>query len=1154
VVVKVTEREVSGWLNEQVNEILKQGGYSFECSTIESGLSGKTSRFPDIAIWMNRQAKEAFAFIEIKSPGKEEDTDRIPEVANRLNVKYAITWNFWEAILFYINNSLNQRKVYPTYVISSLEEWLQEDKKIELKKCLRNFLDDLKELYEKGHTHKFEPDKYFFIKLLQDTTESLHGWFKVHLAYAMQNRKTKSEIDAFLVEQGIPELSTPEVHNMLANQWVYGVVTKILFYLTIRRHFSSLPDIIAETQNARSVDNVLKKAFNEARKLDWQAVFEEESPIEKIGVPESCRDVLSSLLQKLDEYDFGNLREDVIGEIFENLIPQLRRRQLGQYFTREDLVDFIIGFVVQSPKGYYMDPTCGSGTFLNRLYSRIKWLSNYKSNHNELLSQIWGVDIAKFPAELATINLFRQDIKNYRNFPRIKVADFLDVFPGQEFEFPPPKATPGRFDKQIVKIPEFSGLLGNFPFIRQEQIEKKKKGNKEKITKRIASDWFVEYPHIFRTKKETNKLGTEDFKKNLNDLIRNKWVELDLSGQADIYAFLFLHAAKFTTEDGRMGFITSNSYLDTRYGYVLKKFFLDHFKIVAVVCSWAEPWFDFASINTVFTVLERCEDEKHRLEHNVKFVKVKKKLEELIPFRDLHLQESDRWGHINGLVRKIEYKKTSSEDSDFRIRVVKQKDLIKELGKQKQNTKWGKYLRAPEVYFDILEKVKDLLIPLPDLRRGYTTGINDFFYLEPTGEKAKRKNMLNVRNARGWKGDIENRFLKPVIKSPKEAEKIILEPEKLKFKLFMCNLSKSDLKKKSIRGALKYIDWGEKQKTKEQVPWKKVPSVSGRKLWYDLGDREPGSILMQMINSDRYLVFLNNTKVHVDHNLFELLVEPTQEEIVAAILNSSFTALNREVISRINLGDGATKTEGVDWANNVFIFDYTKFEQKQVNKILRCFRKLLKRQVYSIEKEVKQADRQAFDKAVLEAVGLDPDKYIKEIYSGLTEIVNERLSLPKMRKKVVKAKVDVSIKEVKKQVEQDVIPDGLRNFPQSFVERSKKIEYKEISTSGSPLHIRHQFFGTYQVADENDKLIYEASSLEVATYIICAYMADEYVIPIPKNIITINKAVNSYKRYIQDVYQKLVKRAFSATQDHNMADRIANDILKENGYSGNFEL
>ena len=73
----------------------------------------------------------------------------------------------------------------------------------------------------------------------------------------------------------------------------------------------------------------------------------------------------------------------------------------------------------------------------------------------------------------------------------------------------------------------------------------------------------------------------------------------------------------------------------------------------------------------------------------------------------------------------------------------------------------GKYLRAPDIFFTILEKGKDKLVRLgyiAEVRRGFTTGANDFFYLEPLGP-GSRPGLLRVRNGAGWEGEIEEEYL-----------------------------------------------------------------------------------------------------------------------------------------------------------------------------------------------------------------------------------------------------------------------------------------------------------------------------------------------------------------------------------------------------------
>jgi hypothetical protein len=56
-----------------------------------------------------------------------------------------------------------------------------------------------------------------------------------------------------------------------------------------------------------------------------------------------------------------------------------------------------------------------------------------------------------------------------------------------------------------------------------------------------------------------------------------------ISGFADLYVFLFLHAARFLRPGGRLGIVTSNAWLDVGYGATLKDLPLDHFRVVAIL-------------------------------------------------------------------------------------------------------------------------------------------------------------------------------------------------------------------------------------------------------------------------------------------------------------------------------------------------------------------------------------------------------------------------------------------------------------------------------------------------------------------------------------------------------------------------------------------
>ena len=164
------------------------------------------------------------------------------------------------------------------------------------------------------------------------------------------------------------------------------------------------------------------------------------------------------------------------------------------------------------------------------------------------------------------------------------------------------------------------------------------------------------------------------------------------------------------------------------------------------------------------------------------------------------------------------------EDDNFRIRVLRQGELLENVEEAGKTVKWGQHLRAPEIYFEILDKCKDNLMPLKEaaeVRFGIKPGITKFFFLT--------EEIINH-----WR--IENKFLAPIIRTPKEAFGIAINDSDLKHKMLMCSEDLKNLHK--YKGVHSYIKWGEKQITETGTPWPEVPSVQGRKYWYDLGDRK----------------------------------------------------------------------------------------------------------------------------------------------------------------------------------------------------------------------------------------------------------------------------------------------------------------------------
>ena len=1162
--VKANEREFMSQVISWLNEFLNAGTYPFEVASSEPSVQlsekktkfawEKKTKFPDVQIWLNRLAQQGFCGWELKTPVTAVDDMELlkdaAEKARAMNADYFVTWNMKNSIIWrtpHPGESVtvrNRLKSYrPLYQISVPDDLWIEPNKILLKNRVKEILDDLTMLNQEGHLHLIEVDATYFVGRLNSAVKTLYPYMQKSLNDKVGgDADFKNKLFDWAVKQGIAHYDHPSFYETVSRQIVYRLLARILFYQTLIRHWSDLPRLDISGLDGQAAAKRFSETFEKARGKDWHAVFKEDF-LDRVIIPDPAIIELTKLIKDLNRFNFSIMPQDVIGAVFEKLIPYEERHALGQYFTRENLVDLINAFCVRTNDANVLDPTCGTGTFLTRAYDKLRVAGQIE--HKKLLSQLWGIDIAHFPAELATINLFRQNLSDCANFPRIICIDAFEVEVGQSFEFPPPKVSPdSTFPMIKEKLPIFDAALGNFPYVRQELINRRIKGYKNFLEDTIKKEWLADYPDAFVISDNELKEFKRSGKINFSE------VDFKLSGQADMYAYLFFHTARFVKEGGRMGFVTSNAWLDVAYGYELQKFLLNNFKIIAVLESRCEPWFEDPAINTIVTIVERCSDKKERDNHIVKFVKVKKKLSQLIPW-DMKLEASARWFGLDAMVHRIESvgkehykidKETvvntltgleSYEDDNFRVRFIKQSELLNKLMAESKTSKWGQYLRAPNVYFDILKDLGNKFTQLHDvaeLRSGIKTGVNEFFYF--TDEKARH-----------WK--IEEEFLVPVIKSPRESDSINISPSNLKQKIFYCNLSKDDLRKQRKYGALNYIEWGEQQITSEGQKWSEVSSVSNRARWYDLGERSPGRILPFINSGDIHRVLYNPECVYVDHNLFEICARTDIEFGLLLYLNSSLGGLLKETIGRTNLGEGGLKVEGVDWDTVLCPKKGILRELARLGK--DNFDALLNRPIKSVFEEVKMKDRQKLDGLVLQALGLDPKKYLKPIYDGLTELVRERIELANMRKKVKQVKTQSDVDRLKKQVIEEVLPYGLKKFPEQFLDKPlKPQDYQNISIPRESLKLGMYFMGTQEVVSDAG-FKYQAQSVEEAKYIVYSQKPDTYVVNLPKDKMVITKAVSDYERYLDKLGDDLFQEFFKRTFDHKLSETLTQKTLIDLG-------
>lgn len=1103
--------------------------------------------------------KEIIALLGVTSPTLSPDSPSLLAFlirrAQAHKASYFVTWTLRDAVIWKTpklgtpaeRSHLEKIRDYEdNYAIAQDADRQVFDELIRLRTIdvAQRVLADLERLFRDQALELVRIDATYFVQRLIDAvhellpivTDSLHMRLGAEIAL-------RAKFNEWAIKQGISgNYADRDYALSIARQIIYRLLGKILFYQGLRRAARQLPPLDLNGVDPSQVLPTLRRAFAEALKVDYHAVFAEDLP-DTVTWPSEAAKRLVALVHDFNTRDFSSLPQDVVGAVFERLIPPEDRHLLGQYFTSEPLCDLGIAFCVQSPTDIVADVTCGTGTFLIRSYDRKRWLGNH--DHAALLSELWGIDIAQFPAELAVINLFRQNLTAPGNFPRITCKDFFTIKPGDRLPFPPPKMDLARPEQINEPIPLFDAIVGNFPYVSADQIEQKDMHYFKFLRQTLIDDWFEAHPRLFCY---PNKREQDQFEK-LIAVAKHKGCDRDrlqlrISSYADLYVYLFLHAARFLNPGGRMGIITSNAWLDVNYGYELQRFFSDRFKIVAILESRCEPWFTEASVNTVFTIIERCDDPKERDQHLVKFVKVKKKLADLAP-GDPQLQAVARWQRLRRLAEQIEAAGrkvakvvplgvVTEEDENFRIRVCRQGELRADLEREQKTVKWGKYLRAPQVFLELVDReALCMLSQIAHVRRGSLTGINEFYHLFP--ERAKELG-------------IEPEFLKPLLKSPGESGYIQIDKKQLALRLFVCRLTKEEMKTQGKTGALKYIEWGEKQVfesgAQRGLTWPNGSEVKVRTPgWYAIPEHrsKAAKVFFAQAFNDRHFHRFSKTAVIADARLYSLTPEGSlSDELIAALLNSSLCALSSEVFGRVTMGDGVLELKVEEANDYLLVPDLREATAAQKKTITMAFETLCQREIGSVFDEVKQKDRQALDTAVLTAVGLDPKKFLKPIYEAICDLVQERIGLAEQRGKIRKIRVRKvkAEKESFQEVLDEVLPKGPKRFPDEFLSadaaRGERVEVNLPNTTlrldTSPLTM-----GLYA---NGLGCVRHIKNPAEGKFIIYAQQAEQAVALLPAKPVEITRTVANYEGYLRDLRKTLYEAYYRRTLDVAVAARL----------------
>jgi hypothetical protein len=231
-----------------------------------------------------------------------------------------------------------------------------------------------------------------------------------------------------------------------------------------------------------------------------------------------------------------------------------------------------------------------------------------------------------------------------------------------------------------------------------------------------------------------------------------------------------------------------------------------------------------------------------------------------------------------------------------------------------------------------LEKGRGKLVRLGDIaevRRGFTTGANEFFYLEPVEgtvedirdiKQSSPDARIKVKNRAGWEGEIECAWLHPVVKSPREVTSPALSLKGLRQLLFMPPADVVEtLRRQTAPDLSRYANASDYIRHGERQGYHERPTCRSRKPWWNLGDPSVPSLLWSDAYNHRFVVPLNTVRIYGDKRFFFITTSGELEQLLAGWLNSSLTPLFVELEGITNLGEGVVYTN-VYWLANYRVF------------------------------------------------------------------------------------------------------------------------------------------------------------------------------------------------------------------------------------------
>ncbi|TKX34929.1 methyltransferase domain-containing protein [Halorubrum sp. CGM5_25_10-8B] len=271
-----------------------------------------------------------------------------------------------------------------------------------------------------------------------------------------------------------------------------------------------------------TLDSAWRTQFSDALQATGDSGFETATVDEIISpVPTWLDHVLLALHPPIRAY---NDPATGLAKIYESLVSQNARRDLGQFATPEYIGQFLASWVVKNPGDTVLDPGIGAGQLSSQVLKQ-----KIKKGATEPIADITGVDIDETAISMAAVTLKLVDGKGSAELSQ---SDFIEY-------------SPRSYEDNSYQTITVDGVIANPPYSRHQAVEDEQK---ERLNSTITAESGYE-----------------------------------LSSRTPLYGYFLAHAAQFLDQGGRLAAIVPSKFLDTEFGRDLKRFLLQEFRVRGVI-------------------------------------------------------------------------------------------------------------------------------------------------------------------------------------------------------------------------------------------------------------------------------------------------------------------------------------------------------------------------------------------------------------------------------------------------------------------------------------------------------------------------------------------------------------------------------------------